>query len=440
MSEAVAEVVAPVVVERADFNTEIPVVENNEVAKSEGKENQTQGNNTAPNEVSLYQDIIAKYNADNSYKMTDKESDIYLSIQAKIQSGEIKEPPLKGSTSDKKEEATKEETKEEVAKEEEPMTDKSYDILMEAMTKVGAKDVTELPEKIEGLLRKMSESGGKLGSENVALKKAMEEMKTRESNHIQWMTDLKQGKAEAVDYFVNKMGVDPSVLTKSKNSYSSENVPDLNNLDEFVDDKLAGIVKNLTSQLQDQKKVIDELKGRDKERADEVLTYQAISSYVDEVVKVATSDTAKMLGLTPAEARGLAESYFDPKTTAIHPKFQKMHELIVFANDKKMPDLESAYVLMQHKNGTFANQVAKATKDGQKTTKFTPSINTVLSEQNSRAGNNIPDPHITDDVLNEIMNGAFNKVPDNWTDPKTGNLIKSKIPERFHAKIFGSKV
>ena len=43
----------------------------------------------APDNVVIYQDVVAKYNEDNSYKMTDKESEIFLEIQGQINGGKM---------------------------------------------------------------------------------------------------------------------------------------------------------------------------------------------------------------------------------------------------------------------------------------------------------------------------------------------------------------
>jgi len=411
--------------------------------------------------VAVYQDVVAKFNEDNTYQMSDTESDAFIDVQDLINAGKIKEPlPQKlnkESTPKEKppesnerppapekeekpaEKAEKAEDKPANESEEKPIGDSVSDSMMESMKKVGAKDVTELPGKIESLIRNRDESGGKLGNENVALKTKVDNLEQAANNHINFLNDLKAGKSEAIDYLTKQVGYVPngSSSVPSKESGGSVSPGEFGDTEEYLDDKLAVQVKGLQKTLQDQNEKIKNLTDRDKNREDQALTSKATIGWVDDVVKLVTSPAnQKAYGLTATEARGLAEQYFDKKQTGspIHPKFQKVHELILFAHENQMPTLETAHVMYLHKSGAYAKQVAEAVKNGQQN--LTPSVNSEASEKQSRAGNNIPDPAVTEEAVAQMERGDFESIPDDWMD-KQGNLIPEKVPQRFHAKAFG---
>lgn len=406
---------------------------------------------SAPDNVAVYQDVVAKFNEDNTYEMTDKESDAFLDVQDLINNGKMKEPlpqklnkestpketPPEGN---KKTPASEVKDKPDIDSEKKtPTGDSVSDNMMESMKKVGAKDVTELPGKIESLIRNRDESGGKLGSENAALKTKVGSLEQAATNHINFLNDLKAGKPEAVEYLTKDIGYVPNSSTPVPNSGldEPESSGEFGNTEEYLDDKLAGQVKGQNVEIQALKKQIKKLSDRDKTREDEVLTSKATSGWVDDVVKLVTSPAnQKVYGLAATEARGLAEQYFDKKQVGspIHPKFQKVHELIMFAHENQMPTLEAAHVIHLHKSGAYAKQVVDAAKNGQQN--FTPSVNSESSEKQSRAGNNIPDPAVSEEAVEQMEKGDFESIPDDWMD-KQGNLIPAKVPQRFHAKAFG---
>lgn len=129
-------------------------------------------------DVDIYQDILAKDEASpGNYEMTESELDAFNSVQAKVQNGEIKEPGMR-KEEDKPNETPKPEENSEVPKAETPnetapetpdMTMKQGDSIKITMDKLGAKDLSELPDKVDLLLKGMKESGGKLGSQNSKL-------------------------------------------------------------------------------------------------------------------------------------------------------------------------------------------------------------------------------------------------------------------------------
>jgi hypothetical protein len=300
------------------------------------------------------------------------------------------------------------------------------------MKKVGAKDVTELPGKIADLIRNRDSSGGKLGSENAALKQTIQQ-------HEQFLNDLGTGKPEAIEFLTKKVGYVPNgtPAPNQEAGPSGQEEVEFRDTDEYLDPELATHVRNQDTKIQEQAKQIERLLSRDKERDESALTHRATTGWVDNVVGLVTSpENQKVYGLSATEARGLAEQYFNEKKAdaPIHPKFQKVHELLVYANKEKLPTLEAAHVMHQYKSGKFAQDIVAATKNGQQN--FTPSVNSEMSDKQSRQGNNLPEPTISDDDITRMERGDFEAIPDSWTDEQ-GNFIPNQVPQRFHDRVFG---
>lgn len=412
--------------------------------------------------VAIYQDVVAKFNQDPSYEMSDAEAEAFLDVQDKVNNKAIPEPEPK--TLDKKEPEKEPEVDPEKDKEPEPkskesdkpdseekddsepmdekvtLDDSTVDSTIQAMKKVGAKDITELPEKIDLLIKNRDSSGGKLGSENTALKSKIADMESKQENHIAWLAALKKGDPKAIEYLTNEVGFKIDSLSNStpKMDSSSESNEEA---DEYLDDKLAAYatskIKNLEENNKKLAEQVDQLLNKDKDRENEHMSNKAVNAWVDDIVGLVTDPKFKDdFGLDAREARGLAEYYWSEKQkeNPINPKFQKVHELISFAHENRMPTLEAAHIYRQHTTGQFAQKLVAATKNGQK--QFTPSANSEMSEKQSRKGNDVPDPTVTEDSISRMEQGNFDEIPDDWMD-ETGNLIPEKVPQRFHAKAFG---
>lgn len=406
----------------------------------------------APDNVAIYQDVVAKFNEDNNYEMTAAEADAFVEVGDLINDKKMEVPPPKkldaspDTAPDKPEKTPAPEDKgdedkpadEEKPEGDKPPADSVSDSMLESMKKVGAKDVTELPAKIESLIRNRDESGGKLGSENAALKTKIGDLEKAAQSHIAWLNDLKEGKPAAVEY-LNKLQGDtngkPAPVTES--GEPAPDISELGDMDEFLDDKLAAFVKKQATTIETLTKKISDMESKDKSREDDVLTTQATIGWVDDVVKLVTNEENQAYyGLSANEARGLAEQYFDKKLSEepVHPKMQKVHELILYAHEKGLPTLGAAHVVKLHESGHYAKQIVESIKKGQQ--QFKPSVNSEMSESQSRKGNNVPEPAVSDDTISRIEKGNFDEIPDEWMD-KQGNLIPEKVPERFHDKAFG---
>ena len=173
--------------------------------------------------------------------------------------------------------------------------------------------------------------------------------------------------------------------------------------------------------------------------AESAADQRARASYADDIVDLITKDTAKVYNLTAAEARKLATDYWNPenKGKAIHPRFQKIHELVTFAYKKGYPNIADADILFQHKNGDFAKKLIAATKDGEKTSQHIVAPNGAISSKQGKNKQSIPQPTIDNDSVEHMKKGqGFKDIPDEWMDA-SGMLIPSKVPKRHHVAAFG---
>jgi len=397
-----------------------------------------------PTEIELYQGALSKHAEDPRYQMSDEEADAFLVVQEQIAHGKIEDPglpkqeekPPEDPTTDNPEKSAENPNTENTTEaNNEALQDVGFDLsndnagtLQKAMTLVGAKDITELDGKIEGLINTMKSSGGKMGGE-------LKTLQDKATNHQLWLDDLAAGKPEALAYLETITGSQAPGTSKA----TVPTVPQTDDLDpsKFLDDELAPIVIALKKDMADLKADNVKLRAGDLAKTEATNRETAATGWVDDIVDLVVSNP-KNFGLSPAEARGLAKQYWSPEGAqqAVNPKFQQMHELIAYAHKKGMPDLKSAYVVWSHENGTYARQLIDATKEGQKTNSHTTSPNNFLSDKQGKAGASIPSPQIDDAMVSKMAAGDLNAIPDNWMD-EDGNLLPDQVPERFHEQAFG---
>jgi len=416
MSETlVEETVAPEVT--PDANTEIPDNNPENTGIPEVQPEQPEG----PSELDVYQDILAKADAEPDYQMTEGELEVFDAVQEKIVNGQMEVPESKKlEEKPKVEEAVAEESKDGDLN----LSTENASVLQDTMTQVGAKDVSELAGKVKGLIDNMKSSGGKLGTE-------LKDLQTKADNHQLWLNDLAAGKPEAIAYLDQIRGKASS--TPAANTGKEEY-----DVSDFVDEELGKMFLDLQKTVKEQANTISTLSNGETQRVETNQRQEAVTGWVDDIVELVTADTAGAFGLTPVEARALAKDYLGPDghTKAVHPKFQKMHELIQYAHKKGLNTLQDAHVLNQHENGSYAQQIVNATKNGQKSTQHIESPNSAISNNQSKVKSNVPDPHITDEAVKKMEGGDFENIPDSWTD-ENGTFVKANIPERFHKKCFG---
>jgi len=413
-------------------NTDLPEVAETQIqgetAPQEVATSDTQ-EQAQPSEIETYQEILAKYDDDNNYQMTDEEIDVYDSVSEKVRDGKIEEPAKKGT--EEKSEKTEGEPEATDGTQEKPaettqdfnLSNENADTLQKAMTSIGAKDISELNTKVQGLIDGVKKSGGKLGAE-------LKEVKGREANHLKWIEDYRAGKPEAIAHFNELMG-DNNTPNTAKQTNEAETVEF--DIDDYMDEGLAKYVKGQDSAIAKLTATVEKLTGNETKRVEDSEYSAATNGWVDDIVDL-VSHNQKVFNLTASEARELGKKYFGGSNEALHPKFEQIDKLIRYAHEKNMPDLKTAHIMFQHENGGFVNQLIDAEKKGQKSTQHKPSVNASLSNLQGRVKNNEQDPHIDESSITKMEQGEMN-VPDSWTD-ESGTLIKGKIPKRFHKRLF----
>jgi hypothetical protein len=283
------------------------------------------------------------------------------------------------------------------------------------MSLVGAKDITELDGKIEGLISKMKSSGGQLGTQ-------LKDAQQREENHIKWIEDLQAGKPEARAYLEQIMGKGaPSQASDNNTQPNSDFDPE-----KYVDEDLATEVFSMKETIRKQNETITKLTDGEANKTAQFQKEEAVSGWIDDTVEL-VSGNMEEFGLNAKEVRALAKEYWGPDghQKAIHPKFQKVHDLFVYAQKEGINDLNKAQKLIN------------ATKDGQKTTNYKESVNSSISNKQSRTKSNEPDPHLDEAAVQKMASGGdLANIPDSWSDAD-GNFIPEKVPKRFHVQAFG---
>jgi len=395
-----------------------------------------------PTEIEVYQDILLKHSKDQNFEMSDAESDVFLSVQEQIANGSIKEPGLPDESKDN---APINQQKPENSKEDTPtqntedatankvdfgLSNENADKLQKAMQMVGAKDISEIDSKIDGLLKTMKSSGGKLGSQ-------LKELQDREANHVQWLNDLQEGKPEAQAYLEKILGKSSGQNAPQASRNTADSTGKKYDASQFLDDELGQVVLSQNDEIKELKSMVEKLSKGDAQRAEFSQREIAANGWVDDVVDLVVKNS-DAFNLSPSEARELGKQYWGPEghTKPIHPKFQEIHELIKYAHEKNMPDLETAHVMYQHENGVFAKKLIEATKQGQQSVQHAKTPNSVMSNNQSRMRQNTPDPHIDENAVNAMKSGDFDSIPDEWMD-ETGTLLPDKVPERLHEYAFG---
>lgn len=399
--------------------------------------------------LQVYQEILSKADKDPQYQMTDDEAEAFLFIQDQISAGRLKDPgpaDKSGKPPEAKEKQDKGKKDQDEPEGGDPgelpdgLTDASSSVLLAAMKRVGAKDITELDGKIEGLINHMKSSGGKQGSELAAMRK-------KEAAHMSWMEDLRKGTPAALEFLEKVTGKKFSPVLPKEGDHRAQG-PKVDeppadgedgDLEQYLDEGLAREVQSLKKMVKQQAEIITRLSQTEQKREEFSQRKTAADGWVDDVVELVTDPKNKgTFNLTPSEARALAKQYWSPEghQQPVHPKFQQVHELIKFAHERSMPDLQTAHIVWLHERGIFAKKLIDATRDGQKSVQHEPSKNAFISQRQAKEKTNVPNPNITEDNVAAMERGDFRNIPDDWMD-KDGNLIPSKVPERFHKAAFG---
>lgn len=289
--------------------------------------------------------------------------------------------------------------------EEEVQSEEEIKSLTEAMKAVGAKTVDELPAKIQGLRSQLGKQGGELGTQ-------LKEAQQQNQNMAKLMEDLIAGKPEAIQH-VQQIHPDfkgVQVSTPTTPQETKDVSPD-----DFLDDKLYEYVKGLEAK-------VNELQGyqqSSQEKASQVLAVQQTVNDISGFVRSNPEYFDAAGDITP-----LLNDYFLNQTDndPVDPRLTKVHNLLVFAKENGLKNLDDAHWLMNKDN--LSQRLIEAKKEGrQSALNYKP--NPALSSQRKQ-GFETQYKSYTDGEIADIVAGR-KEIPDEWTDA-AGNWIPDRIP------------
>jgi hypothetical protein len=386
------------------------------------EESQVEGNsNEEPENEGSTEDRLPELLAKEK---TDEElSDEELDILDNYHDGKLKLP---GESKKEAEPKVNKKTEEKAEKEEEdPEPDKSS-LDLQIMKEVGAKDKSEVAEKIKGLRQAIS---GKLekAPEFQQVKADNKTLTDKINSEAQLMLDVKNGVPAAIEHLSKVYGLD--LTAKGATPAKSENEIDSSELikrEDYVDEEVYNSVKKgfdaMTSRM-------DKLEGDNKAAKDEVeknraetSTIQAESNLVDEIAEVAS----QLPGVS--KIKNIKEAIRKWRGGNGDSRLDIFNDFFLLANQKKV-NLLDAYKL------DFADKAAlkinEARVEGKKEA-YTQNPNRSLSGIQGSKGES-ENRQFTESQINE-MEADSTKMPDSWFDDDD-TPVKANVPKEAH-KLF----
>lgn len=382
----------------------------------------------APTDWELYQKMIEKYEARPNAKPTKAE----LALKARIEGKE--EHQIAGY---KKPSKSTPETEEAPAKAKEAeVADAGEEDPLEPVYKaVGAKDKSQLPEKVKGLVAEMKTLSGMKGEVGRLLKDAgvqdvkglTQELKGARMLH-QLVQDLRAGKAEAFN-FIGVKGAPPAqekftgqrpanVLDDGLFDYVAPQLKAANDRAEALERKLAAMEGKLAPWERDQANNAA-MQQRQTQKSNII---NEMSGLVDATEGIWDSKKSGSL------SKALNDYYDTPPDAAHHPDLKPVLEILELAKTRNLPDLETALALWERKNG--GSLIAKARAEAREPfLGKTPNVG--LSD---RQGNhNGQFKSFTEATIKEMAAGR-RAIPREWTDVH-GTIDLNKVPAHLRHLI-----
>jgi hypothetical protein len=375
----------------------------------------------------LYQKMIEKYERNPSAKPTKAE----IALKARIEGKEEHQiagykKPAKGTP--EPEEAP---AKAKAAEETDPVEDE----LEPVYKAVGAKDKTQLAEKVKGLVNEVKKLSGTQGEVGRLLKSAgvqdikglTQELQGSRILH-QLVEDLKAGKPEAFN-FIGVKGAPPA-----QEKYTGERPENV--LDDGLFDYVAPQLKAANDRAEALERKLAAMEGKlapwERDQANNA-AIQARNTQKSNIINEMTTLIDSTEGLWDSKksgplAKALHEYYDTPADAAHHPDLNPILEILEIARTKNLPDLETALALWERKNG--GSLIAKARAEARE-----PFIgkapNVGLSD---RQGNhNGQFKTFTEATVKEMAAGR-RPIPREWTDAQ-GTFLLDKVPAHLQRFI-----
>jgi hypothetical protein len=379
-----------------------------------------------------YEKMLEKYSRNPDAKPTKAELELQRKYEGKDESAIEGYTKAKKGTQDDEDESPKP-TK---AKAEEP-EDADVDPDSEIHKLVGAKDKTQLPEKIKGLVNEVKKLSGERGEIGRVLKETgysdikslANEIRGAKGLH-QAVIDARNGVPEALEFL--GLNQRQAQAPKQQEQFDGQ-IPD-----DILDE---GLYKYVSTREREAQAKVDALerklaamegklapweRSQAETQAQNQRTMQ-VNHVIAEVTKLADGveglwDSKKSGPL----ARALSEYYATDGD--FHPDLKPIAEIIEIAKDHKLDNLEIALAYWERKNGgsliTKARNEAREPFIGKK-----PNIG--LSDRQGNHNGNFKS--YTEASVKEMASGRA-PIPASWTDGH-GTIIPDKVPSHLRQYI-----
>ncbi len=309
-----------------------------------------------------------------------------------------------------------------------PQADKATaEPLQNALKLVGAKDLTELPEKIKGLQQAMTSTGGKLGEQVKQLQKQLE---AETQGFKSLLADAMAGVPAAIEYAKKELGIDLSARAPAQQAEPADEYGDIP--DDVAD---VGTYRLLMQEIKGLKGQLSQYEQATKSITDRSAQEQAHASWVETIGSL----VAKNPDLSPkgADLGTLLREYWTGTDDApVDPRIQPIIDVITFAHEQGIPNLEHARTVMTA--GAWQKQreaeLLEAEKRGMaKLTAHPPTVG--LSGQRAQGTTDTHYSPVSEADLKAMTDGE-RPIPASWKNEQ-GQFVRSRVPKNAWGLVFG---
>lgn len=319
-----------------------------------------------------------------------------------------------------------------------PAIPKGFEALVGEKSPVGAKTLEELPGKVESLHKEFQKLNGERGEVGRVLQEAGVKSLAELRGEIngarklhQAIEDARKGDPKALEF----LGLKPP---QAQQQAKPGQVPD-DILDEALYNRFTSEIQKLEQKNADLERRLTERFG-DIDRLKDVEQKNAMTSARSQAISEITSEFATLAAEAPhlwdPKAGNLHKAIQDyyAKDGEYHPGLKVFHELLTLVNEKKLPDLESALAIWERKN---RGSIIQQAKDEARRPFIGKPPTVGLSDQQQAHGGQFSE--FTTKQLQNLGRPGYPKIPSEWVNEKTGDLIPSKIPAYARPIVLGEE-
>lgn len=384
-----------------------------------------------------YQKMQEKYAKRPNAKPSKAEADLMAKYQGKDES------EIEGYTPDgdaPKPKAKRPETtiqpKQGEQQQQAPAIPKGFEALVGEKSPVGAKTLEELPSKVESLHKEFQKLNGERGALGRILQEAgvsslaeLQKEFVGARNLHRAIQDAKNGDQKALEF----LGLTPA---QARQQVQDGKAPD-DILDEGLYNHISPRIQKLEAENEKLRRQLEDRFG-DLDRFKDVQQKEAMTAARSKAINDLTGEFATLAAEAPhlwdPKAGNLHKAIHDyyADDSKMHPGLKVFHELLTLVNEKKLPDLESALALWERKN---RGSIIQQAKDEARRPFIGKPPTVGLSDQQQAHGGQFSE--FTTKQLQNLGRPGYPKIPSEWVNEKTGDLIPSKIPAYARPIVLG---